>query len=202
MNLSENRSHEICNMPLISKTVLKVTICEAMQFPTISCFRANKAKDGGRAWPSSSLLCSSDNIRSEIHPPCLSNIQVAAWLNQAYHAQMIQIGFPSFLAYQASLGRLGPQVLVTFSSPSPSLLSFTLAQTFGASSVPSANPAPVAAAAPQGINLTLNLPVGGQMPRVTVIQASDLNIYTIPPVWKRVTAETIDFLILIVLKVS
>ena len=133
-------------MPLISKTVLKVTICEAMQFPTISCFRANKVKDGGRAWPSSSLLCSSDNIRSEIHPPCLSNIQVAAWLNQAYHAQMIQIGFPSFLAYQASLGRLGPQVLVTFSSPSPSLLSFTLAQTFGASSVPPANPAPAAAA--------------------------------------------------------
>ena len=168
----------------------------------ISCFRANKAKDGGRAWPSSSLLCSSDNIRSEIHPPYLIDIQVAAWLNQAYHAQMIQIGFPSFLAYQASLGRLGPQVLVTFSSPSPSLLSFTLAQTFGASSVPSANPAPAAAAAPQGINLTLNLPVGGQMPRVTVIQASDLNIYTIPPVWKRVTAETIDFLILIVLKVS
>ena len=39
------------------------------------------------------------------------------------------------------------------------------------------------------------------MPRVTVIQASDLNIYTIPPVWKRVAAETIDFLILIVLKV-
>ena len=114
---------------------------------------------------------------------------------------MIQIGFPSFLAYQASLGRLGPQVLVTFLSPSPSLLSFTLAQTFGASSVPSANPANPAAA-PQGINLTLNLPVGGQMPRVTVIQASDLNIYTIPPVWKRVTAETIDFLILIVLKVS
>merc|ERR550519_2410427 len=86
---------------------------------------------------------------------------------------MTQIGFPSFLAYQASLGRLGPQVL-------------------GSSSVSSA---------PQGINLTLNLPAGGQMPRVTVIQASDLNIYTIPPVWKRVAAETIDFLILIVLKV-
>ena len=35
----------------------------------------------------------------------------------------------------------------------------------------------------------------------SIIQASDLNIYTIPPVWKRVAAETIDFLILIVLKV-
>merc|ERR1719150_2951597 len=88
---------------------------------------------------------------------------------------MIQIGFPSFLAYQASLGRLGSQAFGTSAPPAP--------------------------AAPPGINLTLNLPPGGQMPRVTVIQASDLNIYTIPPVWKRVAAETIDFLILIVLKV-
>ena len=37
---------------------------------------------------------------------------------------------------------------------------------------------------------------------MTTVQASDLNIYTIPPVWKRVAAETIDFLILIVLKVK
>jgi len=120
----------------------------------------------------------------ELGPAAAYSAQVAAWLNQAYHAQMIQIGFPSFLAYQASLGRLGPQV-------------------FGSSSAPSAAPAPAqpAPAVPQGINLTLNLPAGGQIPRVTVIQASDLNIFTIPPVWKRVAAETIDFLILIVLKV-
>ena len=44
-------------------------------------------------------------------------------------------------------------------------------QLLGSSSVPSAAPAqPAPAAAPQGINLTLNLPAGGQMPRVTVIQ--------------------------------
>ena len=45
-------------------------------------------------------------------------------------------------------------------------------QVLGSSSVPSAAPAPAqtAPAAPQGINLTLNLPAGGQMPRVTVIQ--------------------------------
>jgi len=117
----------------------------------------------------------------ELGPAAAYSAQVAAWLNQAYHAQMIQIGFPSFLAYQASLGRLGSQAFGT-----------------SAPSAPSPTPAP---AAPPGINLTLNLPPGGQMPRVTVIQASDLNIYTIPPVWKRVAAETIDFLILIVLKV-
>ena len=42
----------------------------------------------------------------ELGPAAAYSAQVAAWLNQAYHAQMIQIGFPSFLAYQASMGRL------------------------------------------------------------------------------------------------
>ena len=95
---------------------------------------------------------------------------MAAWLNQAYHAQMIQIGFPSFLAYQASLGRLGPQVPLQ-ASHIPLTKSLP-SQVLGSSSVPSAAPAPAqaAAAAPQGINLTLNLPAGGQIPRVTVIQ--------------------------------
>ena len=70
---------------------------------------------GGGVGPSSSLLCPGDLDSN--HNVCCAlqilsqNTQVAAWLNQAYHAQMIQIGFPSFLAYQASLGRLGPQVL-------------------------------------------------------------------------------------------
>ena len=42
----------------------------------------------------------------ELGPAAAYSAQVAAWLTQAYHAQMIQIGFPSFLAYQASIGRL------------------------------------------------------------------------------------------------
>ena len=33
------------------------------------------------------------------------------------------------------------------------------------------------------------------------IQASDANIFVIPPVWKRISAEILDFLILFVLKV-
>ena len=41
----------------------------------------------------------------ELGPAAAYSAQVAQWLTQAYHAQMIQIGFPSFLAYQASLGR-------------------------------------------------------------------------------------------------
>lgn len=118
----------------------------------------------------------------ELGPAAAYSAQVAVWLNQAYHAQMIQIGFPSFLAYQASLGRLGPGTSPTIAPPAPAS--------------PPANPG-------QGININVNLPRAGQIPliRATLIQGSDLNIFTIPPVWKRMAAETLDFFILIVLKV-
>lgn len=99
-------------------------------------------------------------------PAAAYSAQVAAWLNQAYHAQMIQIGFPSFLAYQASLGRLSQQA-----PPSPP-----------PPTSPTVNPAPT-------------IPII----RATLIQGTD--IFTIPPVWKRVVAEALDFLILFVLKV-
>jgi len=115
----------------------------------------------------------------ELGPAAAYSAQVAAWLTQAYHAQMIQIGFPSFLAYQASIGRL------------------------------SAAPPPPQ----QNINLNLNIPgmgmninLGNNVPnvpvlRATLVQASDANIFVIPPVWKRISAEILDFLILFVLKV-
>jgi len=101
----------------------------------------------------------------ELMPAAAYSAQVAAWLNQAYHAQMIQIGFPSFLAYQASLGRLNQQAP---QSPPPTS--------------PTVNTAP-------------SIPII----RATLIQGND--IFTIPPVWKRVVAEALDFLILFVLKV-
>lgn len=116
----------------------------------------------------------------ELGPAAAYSAQVAAWLTQAYHAQMIQIGFPSFLAYQASMGRL------------------------------SAAPPPPPQ---QNINLNLNIPgmgmninLGNNGPnvpvlRATLVQASDANIFLIPPVWKRISAEILDFLILFVLKV-
>lgn len=116
-------------------------------------------------------------------PAALYSAQVAAWLNQAYHAQMIQIGFPSFLAYQASLGRLGP--LQPPAAP--------VAPAQGGQGLNQGVQG-------QGLNLTIN---GQQIPllRATIIQGADLNIFTIPPVWKRIAAETLDFFILIVLKV-
>jgi len=116
----------------------------------------------------------------ELGPAAAYSAQVAAWLTQAYHAQMIQIGFPSFLAYQASIGRLSAAT-----TPPPQ----------------------------QNINLNLNIPgmgmninLGNNVPnvpvlRATLVQASDANIFLIPPVWKRISAEILDFLILFVLKV-
>lgn len=109
----------------------------------------------------------------ELGPAAAYSAQVAVWLNQAYHAQMIQIGFPSFLAYQASLGRLGP---------------------LGGQAAPT--PPPVQE--PPTPHLHLGR---AHLPRLTLLQAGELSIFTIPPVWKRVAAETIDFFILIVLKV-
>ena len=37
------------------------------------------------------------------------SVQVAAWLQQAYHAQLMQYGFQSFLAYQTMSGRFQQQ---------------------------------------------------------------------------------------------
>lgn len=118
----------------------------------------------------------------ELGPAAAYSAQVAAWLNQAYHAQMIQIGFPSFLAYQASIGRFSPN-----GQASPPA---------AAQSNPTVTPPP-----PRVQNINLTVPVGQNIPviRATIIQGTD--IYTIPPIWKRVAAEALDFLILFVLKV-
>jgi len=118
----------------------------------------------------------------ELGPAAAYSAQVAAWLNQAYHAQMIQLGFPTFLAYQASLGRFGPGISV----PYPTLVS------------PASNNHLA-----QGANINGTLPRPAEVPllRATIIQGADLNVFTIPPVWKRIAAETLDFFILIVLKV-
>eukprot|EP00090_Calanus_glacialis_P003740 TRINITY_DN12772_c0_g1_i1.p1 TRINITY_DN12772_c0_g1~~TRINITY_DN12772_c0_g1_i1.p1 ORF type:complete len:312 (-),score=85.81 TRINITY_DN12772_c0_g1_i1:202-1137(-) len=139
---------------------------------------------------------------SELGPAAAYSAQVAQWLNQAYHAQMIQIGFPSFLAYQASLGRLN----------------------LGQSQASQPTPVQNGNNNPQGqnINLNLNIPgmgmnlnlpgvgmnlnLGNNGPnvpvlRATLVQASDANVFVIPQVWKRISAEILDFLILFVLKV-
>jgi len=114
----------------------------------------------------------------ELGPAAAYSAQVAAWLNQAYHAQMIQIGFPSFLAYQASIGRFSPS---------------------GQTSPPAQSSPTVTPPRPQNINLTVPGVQTIPVIRATIIQGTD--IFTIPPIWKRVVAEALDFLILFVLKV-
>jgi len=107
---------------------------------------------------------------SELGPAAAYSAQVHEWLSRAYHAQMIQQGFSSFLAYQASLGRLpGETTRPPATEPAP---------------------APQPEARPR-VNITLTR--GNQ--------AADLTEFTIPPIWKRVVAESLDFLLLFLLKV-
>ena len=73
----------------------------------------------------------------------------------------------------------------------------------------------------QNINVNLNIPGVGQLQlpglginlnlgnnnpaipvlRATLVNANDASVFIIPPVWKRIAAEVLDFLILFVLKV-
>lgn len=118
-------------------------------------------------------------------PAAEYSAKVSAWLEQVYHMQMIQIGFPSFLAYQASLGKL----------PNISGLPGTLLGQQATASAPTIVPAPTApTAAARALNVNVNLSV--PLIRAGFIQ----EVFTIPPVWKRVAAETLDFLVLFVLK--
>jgi len=109
-------------------------------------------------------------MSEELGPAALYSARVHEWLCQAYHAQMIQQGFTTYLAYQASLGRMG-------SVPPPQAETRTVASTGG-----------------------------DRRPRVNVTitrnqTAPDLTEFTIPPIWKRAVAETLDFLLLFLLKV-
>lgn len=108
-------------------------------------------------------------MSEELGPAALYSAKVHEWLCQAYHAQMIQQGFTTYLAYQTSLGRMGtvptvPDTRTTLSN--------------GADGRPRVN-----------ITVTRNQ------------AAPDLTEFTIPPIWKRALAETLDFLLLFLLKV-
>ena len=50
-----------------------------------------------------------DETVDEMGPAAAYSAKVAAWLQQAYQAQMVQYGFQSFLAYQAMSGRFPSQ---------------------------------------------------------------------------------------------
>jgi len=103
---------------------------------------------------------------------------VRQWLVQAYQWQAITHSFPSYLAYQASLQQQNTQGAVTSSTSSASA-----SQTASAAS---AAAAPVPAATEQR---------NDQQP-----PAIEWHEFSIPPLWKRIVAEIIDFFILFILK--
>ena len=52
-----------------------------------------------------------------------------------------------------------------------------------------------------GLNININNNNNNNVVRATLVQAAEANIFTIPPMWKRIVAELLDFMILFVLKV-
>lgn len=99
---------------------------------------------------------------------------VRQWLVQAYQWQAITHSFPSYLAYQASLQQQNTQGAVTSSTSS-------------ASASQTASAAPAVPAATEQRN--------DQQP-----PAIEWHEFSIPPLWKRIVAEIIDFFILFILK--
>ncbi|XP_059084409.1 protein FAM8A1-like [Tigriopus californicus] len=95
---------------------------------------------------------------------------VEQWLHQAYHWQIFALGFPSYLAYQASVQ--AQQNLGALSGRVPSH--------------------------PGGLHSVGGVAAGG--PRLHRGSPPVFQVFTIPPIWKRFVAELIDFLTLFVLK--
>jgi len=103
---------------------------------------------------------------------------VRQWLVQAYQWQAITHSFPSYLAYQASLQQQNTQGAVTSSTSASASASSTASAASAA--------APVPAATEQR---------NDQQP-----PAIEWHEFSIPPLWKRIVAEIIDFFILFILK--
>jgi len=121
----------------------------------------------------------------QLGPAAAYSAQVAAWLQQAYQAQLMQYGFQSFLAYQTMAGRFPSPF-----SPTPS----TSTNNINVNIPRAGNNLPGGL----GININNN---GLPLLRATLIQGSEVNVFVIPPIWKRIVAELLDFMILFVLKV-
>jgi len=126
----------------------------------------------------------------QLGPAAAYSAAVSAWLNQVYQAQMMHYGFQSFLAYQAMNGRFSSsqqqqQQQSSQSAPQP--------QQQGDVNVNLTVPN-------VGVNLNVN---GGAIPllRATLVETQQANIFVVPPIWKRIVAEVLDFMILFVLKV-
>jgi len=141
----------------------------------------------------------------QLGPAAAYSAKVAAWLQQAYQAQIMQYGFQSFLAYQAMSGRMSGH------QQPPSTTTTTTTSTTHQRQQQNINvnlnfPGVANMNIPGvGINLNLGNNNNNNNPvpvlRATLIPASDASIFVIPPMWKRIVAEVLDFMILFVLKV-
>merc|ERR1711862_753718 len=100
---------------------------------------------------------------------------VRQWLVQAYQWQAITYPFPSYLAYQASLQQQNTQAGAVTTS------------TASASATQAASAVAAVPAVPEQRNEQ-------QPPEI------EWHEYSIPPLWKRIVAEIIDFFILFILK--
>jgi len=102
---------------------------------------------------------------------------VASWLEQAYHLQMLAVGFPSYVAYQAYLSTQQQNQQQHQDSNSSAVYNDFQRR----SPTRATNTTPNAAAA-------------------AVPAAVELHHFKIPPIWKRCMAEFIDFMALFVIK--
>jgi len=109
--------------------------------------------------------------REHLGPGAAYAAQVQDWLQQAYQAQALQIGFYTFLTQQASSSGL------SLNSTQPGATTLTAGSSNAAEQRTQIQPG------------TFNTAQAEQ------------RIYTIPPVWKRIVAEALDIFLLFTLKV-
>lgn len=130
-------------------------------------------------------------------PAAAYSAQVAAWLQQAYQAQMMQYGFQSFLAYQTMSGRFQSNQQQTPPQQQQQQNNNNINVNVNIPGLGNIN-------VPAGAGINLNLGNNNNntpLIRATLIHSSDANVFVIPPIWKRIVAETLDFMILFILKV-
>jgi len=109
---------------------------------------------------------------------------VYQWLQQAYQWQALAVGFPTYMAYQSALQQQSTNTLVNNNSSQASVDPNNVSTTN--SQQPNQSPQPHQGAATRRIQ-TPSPPVWRE--------------FRIPPLWKRASAEIIDFSILFLLKV-
>lgn len=118
----------------------------------------------------------------ELRPGAAYAAQVYEWLKQAHQAQVIQMGFYTFLAEQARTN-----------SPFTSSPSFSQSQTFLNNQSQQRTGPPFNQ--PEQRTINNNTIFNNTVPQI------EQRIYTVPSLWKRIVAELLDIFILFTLKI-